>query len=112
MQIFSSSSRAPSFSSPSGCSGGAVRKGASRCLLMTRHLATVVALAMTVVTACGRQAHAKYVIGFSQANLAEPWRAAMNAEIAARAKDFPDIEIVYADAAQDNAKQVADVENF
>ncbi len=36
----------------------------------------------------------------------------MNAEVAARAKDFPDIEIVYADAQQDNAKQVADVENF
>ena len=28
------------------------------------------------------------------------------------AKDFPDIEIAYADAQQDNAKQVADVENF
>ena len=36
----------------------------------------------------------------------------MNADVAARAKDFPDIEIVYADAQQDNAKQVADVENF
>lgn len=36
----------------------------------------------------------------------------MNAEVAARAKDFPDIEIVYADAQQDNAKQVADVESF
>jgi ribose transport system substrate-binding protein len=36
----------------------------------------------------------------------------MNAEVAARAKDFPDIEVAYADAQQDNAKQVADVENF
>ena len=36
----------------------------------------------------------------------------MNAEVAARAKDFPDLEIVFADAQQDNAKQVADVENF
>ena len=36
----------------------------------------------------------------------------MNAEVAARAKDFPEMEIVYADAQQDNAKQVADVENF
>ena len=34
----------------------------------------------------------------------------MNAEVAARAKDFPQMEIVYADAQQDNAKQVADVE--
>lgn len=36
----------------------------------------------------------------------------MNADIAARARDFPEIEIVYADAQQDNAKQVADVESF
>ena len=36
----------------------------------------------------------------------------MNAEVAARLKDFPGLEIVYADAQQDNAKQVADVENF
>lgn len=36
----------------------------------------------------------------------------MNAEVAARAQDSPDLEIVYADAQQDNAKQVADVENF
>jgi len=36
----------------------------------------------------------------------------MNAEVTARAKDFPALEIVFADAQQDNAKQVADVENF
>jgi ribose transport system substrate-binding protein len=61
---------------------------------------------------CGRQQQGEYLIGFSQANLGEPWRVAMNAEVAARAKDFPDLEIVYADAQQDNAKQVADVESF
>ncbi len=36
----------------------------------------------------------------------------MNAQVAARARDFPQIQIAYADAQQDNAKQVADVENF
>ena len=36
----------------------------------------------------------------------------MNAEVTARAKDFSQMEIVFADAQQDNAKQVADVENF
>jgi ribose transport system substrate-binding protein len=73
-----------------------------------------VALLVTLllVAGCGRQRHEKFLIGFSQANLGEPWRVAMNAELAARAKDFPDMEIVYADAQQDNAKQVADVENF
>ncbi len=70
------------------------------------------ALGLLAVAACGRQQQGKYLIGFSQANLGEPWRVAMNAEVAARAKDVSDLEIVYADAQQDNAKQVADVESF
>ena len=87
-------------SSRSGCNGGVLR----------RNFALVLVLVLAV--GCGRQQKGKFLIGFSQANRAEPWRAAMDAEVAARAKDFPDIEIVYADAQQDNAKQVADVENF
>jgi ribose transport system substrate-binding protein len=63
-------------------------------------------------SACGRRNEAKFLVGFSQCNLGEPWRVAMNADVAARAKDFPQMEIVFADAQQDNAKQVADVENF
>jgi ribose transport system substrate-binding protein len=54
----------------------------------------------------------KYVIGMSQANKGEPWRQAMNDQIAAAAKLHPELEVVFADAAQNNAKQVADVENF
>jgi ribose transport system substrate-binding protein len=61
---------------------------------------------------CGRQQTGRWLIGFSQANLGEPWRVAMNAEVEARAADFPDLELVWADAQQDNSKQVADVENF
>lgn len=67
---------------------------------------------MLSAAACGREQNGKFLIGFSQANLGEPWRVAMNAEVAAEAKKYPDLEIVYADAQQDNAKQVADVENF
>jgi ribose transport system substrate-binding protein len=74
-------------------------------------LAGILLLALAA-GACGRRTSGKFLIGFSQANLGEPWRVAMNAEVAARAKDFPDLQIVYADAQQDNAKQVADVENF
>jgi ribose transport system substrate-binding protein len=54
----------------------------------------------------------KYLIGMSQANKGEPWRQAMNDQIAAAAKAHPEFEVVFADAAQDNAKQVAAVENF
>ncbi len=62
--------------------------------------------------ACSPGSKARYLVGFSQCNLGEPWRVAMNAEVAARARDFPQLQIVFADAQQDNAKQVADVENF
>lgn len=53
-----------------------------------------------------------YVIGMSQANKGEPWRQAMNDQIAAAAAEHPELEVRFADAAQDNAKQVADVEGF
>ena len=60
----------------------------------------------------GIEAKDSYLIGMSQANKAEPWRQAMNDQIAAAAEAHPEFEVVFADAAQDNAKQVADVENF
>lgn len=53
-----------------------------------------------------------YLIGMSQANLAEPWREAMNNQIAAAAEAYPNFEVVFQDAAQDNADQVSDVENL
>jgi ribose transport system substrate-binding protein len=53
-----------------------------------------------------------YLIGVSQANKGEPWRQAMNDQIAAAAARHPQLKVVFADAAQQNAKQVADVENF
>ena len=53
-----------------------------------------------------------YLIGMSQANKGEPWRQAMNDQIQAAADKHPNLKVVFADAAQNNAKQVADVENF
>lgn len=72
----------------------------------------VAALLLAVVAACGREQGDQKLIGFSQANLGEPWRVAMNAEIAAAAAQHPELKVVYADAQQDNARQVADVESF
>lgn len=54
----------------------------------------------------------KYVIGMSQCNLGEPWRVAMNDQLAAAAEQYPEFELIFADAAQDNSKQIADIENF
>jgi len=59
---------------------------------------------------CG--ADGKYVIGMSQANNAEPYRERMNDDIKTAAASVPQFEVKFADAAQDNAKQVSDVENF
>ena len=53
-----------------------------------------------------------FLIGVSQANKGEPWRQAMNDQIAAAAARHPELKVVFADAAQSNTKQVADVENF
>lgn len=53
-----------------------------------------------------------FLIGMSQANKAEPWRQAMNDQIKAAAALHPELKVVFADAAQNNVKQVADVENF
>jgi ribose transport system substrate-binding protein len=54
----------------------------------------------------------KYVIGMSQANVAEPYRQRMDDDIRAAAKSVPQFEVRFADAQQDNSRQVSDVESF
>ncbi|MBB4912384.1 substrate-binding domain-containing protein [Actinophytocola algeriensis] len=54
----------------------------------------------------------KYTIGMSQANVAEPYRQRMDDDIKAAAESVPQFSVEFADAQQDNAKQVSDVENF
>ena len=79
---------------------------------MKRILAVLLMLVLAA-TMCTAIAEEKtYVIGMSQCNLGEPWRVAMNDQIAAAAKDYPMFDVIYADAAQDNSKQIADIENF
>ncbi len=54
----------------------------------------------------------EFVIGMSQCNLGEPWRVAMNDQIKMAAEKHPEFKVIYADAAQDNSKQIADIQNF
>jgi len=84
-----------------------------------RHrIAGGLSLALLVVAllaaACNRGGGAtdKFIIGFSQANKAEPWRTWMDDSLMKEAAKHPNLEVRYADAQQDNSKQVADVENF
>ncbi|HEX2925564.1 MAG TPA: substrate-binding domain-containing protein [Ruminiclostridium sp.] len=51
----------------------------------------------------------KYLIGMSQANLAEPWRVKMNEEIKAEASKHDDLKVIFTDAANDSNKQIDDV---
>lgn len=53
-----------------------------------------------------------YVIGMSQANVAEPYRQRMDDDIRKAAGKVPQFEVQFSDAAQDNSKQVSDVENY
>jgi ribose transport system substrate-binding protein len=52
------------------------------------------------------------LVGFSQANNAEPYRAAQNALMTKLFAAYPDVKLVISDAQQDNSKQVAQVETF
>lgn len=53
-----------------------------------------------------------FIIGMSQCNLGEPWRVAMNQQIERAAEKCPEMKVIFVDAAQDNSKQIADIENF
>lgn len=75
-------------------------------------LMLVAILALGLVGSVAAETQKKYVIGMAQCNLGEPWRVAMNSQIAAAAKDYPMFEVIFSDAAQDNSKQIADIENF
>jgi len=66
----------------------------------------------TANSGSGGEEKKEFLIGMSQANLGEPWRVAMNDQIQAAADEHPELKVVFADAAQDNSKQIADVENF
>lgn len=54
----------------------------------------------------------QYTIGMSQANVAEPYRQRMDDDIRKAASAVPQFTVNFADAAQDNAKQVEQVTNF
>jgi len=82
---------------------------------MRRLTVAALGLALAVsASGCGgaQQQPDRFVIGFSQCNKAEPWRTWMDSSLMTEAAKHPEIEVRYADAQQDNSKQVADVENF
>jgi ribose transport system substrate-binding protein len=67
-----------------------------------------------LLAGCGSAGQGKrqFVVAFSQANNAEPYRAAQNAFLGKLLDKQPDVKLVISDAQQDNSKQVAQVETF
>lgn len=53
-----------------------------------------------------------FTIGMSQCNLGEPWRAQMNKDVEAAAKEHPNLEVIFKDAQNDSLKQRGHVEEF
>src|SRR5712672_2684109 len=79
-----------------------------------RFLMTAALPAVFLLAGCGGGGGAKkqFVVAFSQANNAEPYRAAQNAFMTRLFAQQPDVKLVISDAQQDNSKQVAQVETF
>ena len=71
-----------------------------------------VAAAMAAVSCGGSGGKKQMLVAFSQANNAEPYRAAQNALMQKLFAASPDVKLVISDAQQDNSKQVAQVETF
>ncbi len=76
---------------------------------MKRKLVLILALLNSACTSSGPK---QRFVAFSQANNAEPYRAAQNALMSKLFAQSPDVRLVIADAQQDNSKQVAQVETF
>lgn len=65
-----------------------------------------------LLTGCGDHGSQQKLVAFSQANNAEPYRAAQKALMEKLLAGTPDVKLVVSDAQQDNSKQIAQIETF
>lgn len=72
----------------------------------------VLLLSFAEVAAAQDTARKTYTIGFSQCNSAEPWRAQMDADVKAAAKEHTDLKLIAKDAQNDRARQMSHVREF
>ena len=72
----------------------------------------ITALVLLASSCGGTGGKKQFMVAFSQANNAEPYRAAQNALMEKLFAEYPDVKLVISDAQQDNSKQVAQVETF
>src|ERR1051326_8010019 len=80
---------------------------------MIRAFLTTLGLGAALLSiSCGGGGKKQFVVAFSQANNAEPYRAAQNALMTKLWSEHPDVRLAISDAQQDNSRQVAQVETF
>lgn len=96
-------------------------RGPARVLLATFTLLTLLVVTLLAPLGCKKKAatgaHAgtaadPFVVGVSQCNLGEPWRVQMNDDLAAAAKEHPELKMVWKDAQNDSLRQRAQVEEL
>src|SRR5580692_8783614 len=80
--------------------------------MTTRFLIVASLTVALLASSCGSAEKKQLVVAFSQANNAEPYRAAQNALMEKLFAQYPDVKLVISDAQQDNSRQVAQVETF
>lgn len=79
-----------------------------------KNLFSLIVCVLIAVSGCQRnhQGGKKYFVAFSQCNNAEPYRAAQNQLMTRLFEQRGDVQLVIADAQQDNSKQIAQIETF
>jgi ribose transport system substrate-binding protein len=72
----------------------------------------LLSLTTSAPTAAVAQAH-QFVVGYSQSNNAEPYRAQLNLQLTTFIKKYPDLKLLpITDAKQDNSLQISQVQSF
>lgn len=67
---------------------------------------------VALLAGCGQDRPARKMVAFSQANNAEPYRAAQKELMERLFAQMPDVELVVADGQQDSSRQIAQIETF
>jgi ribose transport system substrate-binding protein len=70
------------------------------------------ALALAAPALAQPKTEKTYTIGFSQCNSGEPWRAQMDADIKAAAKEHSNLRLIAKDAQDDSMRQMSHVKEF
>jgi len=80
---------------------------------MKKVVLPLIAVLALLFPACRKTEGAKkFFVAFSQCNNAEPYRAAQNQLMEKLFQEKGDVQLVIADAQQDNSKQIAQIETF